>query len=41
MNISFMNFASNLKYMLSGMIGIFVVMGIIILITGTINKSFK
>lgn len=35
------NFASNLKYMLSGMIGIFVVMGIIILITGTINKSFK
>lgn len=33
-----MNFVSNLSYMLKGMIGIFVVIGIIILITVLLNK---
>ncbi len=35
-----MNFISNLKYMLSGMIAIFIVIGIIALATILINKIF-
>ena len=36
-----MNFISNLKYMLGGMIGIFIVIGIIVLITMFLNKTFS
>ena len=36
-----MNFVSNLKYMLSGMIAIFIVIGVIIIITILINKIFS
>ena len=36
-----MNFISNLKYMLSGMIAIFAVIGVIILITTILNKVFS
>lgn len=36
-----MNFISNLKYMLSGMIAIFAVIGVIILITAVLNKVFS
>ena len=32
------NFVSNLKYMLSGMIAIFIVIGVIILITYALNR---
>ncbi len=35
-----MNFVSNLKYMLSGMIAIFIVIGIIALATVILNKVF-
>ena len=35
------NFISNLKYMLSGMIAIFIVIGVIILCTVLINKIFS
>lgn len=35
------NFVSNLKYMLSGMIAIFIVIGVIILCTVLINKIFS
>lgn len=35
------NFVSNLKYMLSGMLAIFVVIGVIIIITALINKIFS
>lgn len=38
MNINFMNFIDNLSYMLSGMLDIFVVIGIIIVITLCLNK---
>ncbi len=38
MNINFYNFIINTKYMLSGMITIFVVIGIIVLMTMLINK---
>ena len=41
MNINPLNFISNLKYMLSGMIGIFIVIGIIVLITMLLNKTFS
>ena len=34
-----MNFVSNLGYMATGMIGIFVVIGVIILVTSVINKA--
>ncbi len=34
-------FVSNLKYMLSGMIAIFIVIGVIILATMLINKLFS
>ena len=34
-------FVSNLKYMLSGMIAIFAVIGVIILITSVLNKAFS
>ncbi len=36
-----MNFVSNLKYMLSGMVAIFLVIGVIVLITMIINKIFS
>lgn len=38
MNINPMNFIHNLYYMGVGMLGIFVVMGVIILITTILNK---
>ena len=40
MNISFepMNFVNNLSYMASGMIGIFAVIGVIIIATVILNK---
>lgn len=38
MNMNFMNFVDNLKYMGIGMLGIFVVIGVIILITMFLNK---
>ena len=43
MNIEFnpMNFISNLSYMASGMIGIFIVIGIIIIATLLLNKITK
>ena len=41
MNINPLNFISNLKYMLGGMIGIFIVIGIIVLITMLLNKTFS
>ena len=36
-----MNFISNLKYMGLGMLGIFVVIGVIVLITVILNKVTK
>ena len=36
-----MAFIDNLKYMLSGMIAIFIVIGVIILITMLLNKLFS
>lgn len=38
MNINPMNFISNLKYMGTGMLGILIVIGVIILITILLNK---
>lgn len=38
MNIDIMNFVENLKYMGTGMLGIIIVMGVIILITMILNK---
>lgn len=35
-----MNFVYNLKYMLSGMIAIFIVIGVIIIATLLLNKLF-
>lgn len=36
-----MAFVEHLKYMLSGMIAIFIVIGVIIIITSLINKIFS
>ena len=36
-----MNFVDNLKYMLSGMVAIFIVIGVIVLITVILNKVFS
>lgn len=36
-----MAFIDNLKYMLSGMIAIFIVIGVIIIITVVLNKIFS
>lgn len=36
--MNFMNFVSNLRYMGIGMLGIFIVIGVIILITMFLNK---
>ena len=36
-----MAFVGNLKYMLSGMIAIFIVIGIIVIITVILNKIFS
>lgn len=41
MNINPFNFVSSLKYMVGGMIGIFIVIGIIIIATVLINKIFS
>ena len=38
MNMNLMNFVENLRYMGIGMLGIFVVIGVIILITMFLNK---
>jgi hypothetical protein len=38
MNINLMNFISNLSYMGSGMLTIFVVIGVIVLVTMILNK---
>lgn len=38
MNINPMNFIYNLKYMGIGMLGIFIIIGIIIIITSILNK---
>lgn len=35
------NFISSLKYMVVGMIGIFLVIGVIVLVTLLLNKVFK
>ncbi len=35
-----MNFISNLTYMISGMISIFIVIGIIMIVTTVLNKIF-
>ncbi len=36
-----MAFVDNLKYMLSGMIAIFIVIGVIVLVTILLNKVFS
>lgn len=36
-----MNFIANLKYMLSGMLAIFAVIGVIVIITLVLNKVFS
>lgn len=36
-----MDFVTNLKYMISGMIAIFIVIGIIVLVTIILNKLFS
>ena len=36
-----MNFVGNLKYMLSGMVAIFIVIGVIIILTTILNKVFS
>ncbi len=36
-----MAFINNLPYMLSGMIAIFIVIGVIIIVTSILNKIFK
>ena len=36
-----MNFVNNLVYMAAGMIGIFLVMGVVILLTYALNKIFS
>ena len=41
MNINPMNFIYNLKYMGTGMLGILIVIGVIIIITSLINKIFS
>ncbi len=41
MTINPLNFVSNLKYMVGGMAGIFIVIGIIIVATVLINKVFS
>ncbi len=41
MDINLMNFVSNLKYMAGGMVGIFIVIGIIIVATIVLNKIFS
>ena len=41
MNINFvpMNFVSNLSYLLAGMIGIFIIIGIIVIATAILNAA--
>ncbi len=41
MNFTAMNFVTNLKYMGIGMLGIFIVMGVIIGSVYLLNKAFK
>ena len=41
MNINPMAFVENLRYMGLGMLGIFIVIGVIIAITAIMNKIFK
>ena len=41
MQINWMNFITNLRYMGVGMLSIFIVIGVIVLLTGVLNKIFK
>lgn len=41
MNINPMNFIENLRYMGVGMLGIFIVIGAICVVTSIVNKIFK
>lgn len=41
MNFNPMNFINNLRYMGLGMVGIFAVIGVIILVTVILNKIFS
>ncbi len=41
MNFNPMNFINNLRYMGLGMVGIFAVIGVIILVTVLLNKIFS
>lgn len=41
MNFNPMNFVNNLRYMGLGMVGIFAVIGVIILVTVLLNKIFS
>ncbi len=41
MDINILAFAENLKWMGLGMLGIFVSIGIIVLVTNLLNKIFK
>lgn len=41
MQINWMNFISNLRYMGTGMLSIFIVIGVIVLLTGVLNRIFK
>ncbi|MEE1331022.1 MAG: OadG-related small transporter subunit [Acutalibacteraceae bacterium] len=41
MNFNPMNFVNNLRYMGVGMVGIFAVIGVIILVTVLLNKIFS
>ncbi len=41
MNFNPMNFINNLRYMGLGMVGIFAVIGVIILVTILLNKIFS
>lgn len=36
-----MHFVENLKYLGAGMLGIFLVIGVIVVMTGLLNKVFK
>ncbi len=41
MQVNWMNFITNLRYMGVGMLSIFIVIGVIVLLTGVLNKIFQ
>ncbi len=41
MNFNPMNFINNLHYLASGMISIFIVIGVIAIVTSVLNKCFS